>query len=60
MIFNPAVEADLVAHFGESAAGSFLHTQVLVDVATGWTECVADWRQLEFPATTWNSPLFQG
>ena len=35
------LEADLVAHCGESAAGSFVHTLVLVDVATGWTECVA-------------------
>ena len=52
------VEADLVAHCGESAAGSFLHTLVLVDVATGWTECVADWRQLEFPATTNGIPRF--
>ena len=41
------VEADLVAHCGESAAGSFLHTLVLVDVATGWTECVALLRRSE-------------
>ncbi|MEO7272693.1 MAG: DDE-type integrase/transposase/recombinase [Vicinamibacterales bacterium] len=35
------VEADLVAHGGDTAAGSFVHTLVLTDIATGWTECVA-------------------
>ena len=35
------VEADLVAHGGETSAGSFVHTLVLTDIATGWTECVA-------------------
>jgi hypothetical protein len=34
------VEADFVAHAGTSAAGSFVQTMVLTDVATGWTECV--------------------
>jgi hypothetical protein len=34
------MEADLVGHGGESVAGSFAHTLVLTDVATGWTECV--------------------
>lgn len=34
-------EADLVAHCGESMTGSFAHTLVLTDVATGWTECLA-------------------
>jgi hypothetical protein len=34
------VEADLVAHCGESADGFFLNTLVTVDVATGWTECM--------------------
>ena len=33
------VEADLVAHSGPSAAGSFVQTLVLTDIATGWTEC---------------------
>jgi hypothetical protein len=33
------VEADLVAHSGPSARGSFVHTLVLTDIATGWTEC---------------------
>ena len=39
---NPSpgfVEADLVAHSGPSASGSFVQTLVLTDVATGWTEC---------------------
>jgi len=33
------VEADLVAHSGPSAHGSFVQTVVLTDIATGWTEC---------------------
>jgi hypothetical protein len=33
------VEADLVAHSGPSACGSFVQTLVLTDIATGWTEC---------------------
>jgi len=34
------VEGDLVAHCGTQAAGSFVHTLTLTDIATGWTECV--------------------
>jgi hypothetical protein len=33
------VEADLVAHSGSVAKGSFVQTLVLTDIATGWTEC---------------------
>ena len=33
------VEADLVAHSGPVAKGSFMQTLVLTDIATGWTEC---------------------
>lgn len=33
------MEADLVAHSGPSASGSFVQTLTLTDVATGWTEC---------------------
>lgn len=33
------MEADLVAHSGPSARGSFVQTLTLTDVATGWTEC---------------------
>lgn len=35
------VEIDLVAHCGNSTAGSYLCTLDLVDLATGWTECAA-------------------
>jgi hypothetical protein len=34
------MEADLVAHSGETVAGSFVHTLVVTDIASGWTECV--------------------
>ncbi len=33
-------EADLVAHSGPRATGSFIQTLVLTDIATGWTECM--------------------
>jgi hypothetical protein len=33
-------EVDMVAHGGISVAGSFNQTLTMVDVATGWTECV--------------------
>ncbi|ASY65934.1 Mobile element protein (plasmid) [Sinorhizobium sojae CCBAU 05684] len=33
------VEADLVAHCGPSARGSFIQTLVLTVIATGWAEC---------------------
>jgi hypothetical protein len=33
------VEADLVAHSGPVAKGSFVQTLTLTDIATGWTEC---------------------
>jgi hypothetical protein len=33
-------EVDMVAHGGTSAAGSFIQTLTMVDVATGWTECL--------------------
>ncbi len=35
------MEADLVAHSGGSMEGSIVHSFVLTDVATGWTECIA-------------------
>ena len=34
------VEVDFVAHCGTSAAGSFVQTMVLTDVATWWAECL--------------------
>ena len=33
-------EADLVAHCGTNASGSFLYSFVLTDIATGWVECL--------------------
>jgi len=35
------VEMDLVAHCGETVEGPYLNTLTVVDVSTGWTECVA-------------------
>ena len=35
------VEADLVAHSGDTMAGSMAHTLTLTDIASGWTECIA-------------------
>ncbi len=37
------VEIDLVAHCGASAAGLYLNTLNVVDVATGWSECLGVW-----------------
>ncbi len=34
-------ETDLVHHCGESAAGEYIHTLQLIDIATGWSERVA-------------------
>jgi len=34
------MEADLVAHSGPSAGGSFVQTLTLTDVATGWRSCL--------------------
>src|ERR1035437_6765264 len=35
------LEVDMVVHCGARAEGSFVHTLVLTDVESGWTECVA-------------------
>ncbi|MCA1607603.1 MAG: transposase family protein, partial [Acidobacteria bacterium] len=35
------MEMDLVAHCGGRLEGSFVHTLVLTDIASGWTECIA-------------------
>ncbi len=35
------LEIDLVTHCGPRTEGSFVHTLVLTDVVSGWTECVA-------------------
>jgi hypothetical protein len=34
-------EVDLVHHSGPSSSGEYIHTLVMVDVATGWCECAA-------------------
>ncbi len=42
--FRPGfLEADTVAHCGESLSGMFAYTVDLVDIATGWTEQRAVW-----------------
>ncbi len=33
-------EIDMVAHGGTSVAGSFIQTLTMMDIATGWTECL--------------------
>ena len=38
-----ALQADLVAHCGESTEGFYLTTLTSVDVATGWTVCESVW-----------------
>lgn len=38
-----SVQADLVLHCAESTQGFYLATLVVVDVATGWTECEPTW-----------------
>jgi hypothetical protein len=35
------MEADLVAHCGETTKGQFLHTLTMTDIFTGWTEVAA-------------------
>jgi hypothetical protein len=35
------MEMDLVVHCGTRTVGSFVHTLVLTDVVSGWTECIA-------------------
>jgi hypothetical protein len=37
------IEADTVAHCGESAAGSFVNTLTMTDLYSGWTENRATW-----------------
>jgi hypothetical protein len=42
--FRPGfIEADTVAHCGESLSGMFIYTIDTVDIATGWTEQRAVW-----------------
>jgi hypothetical protein len=37
------MEADTVAHCGNSLAGNFIWSLTLTDIHTGWTECRATW-----------------
>jgi hypothetical protein len=37
------MEADTVAHCGNSMAGDFIWSLTLTDIHTGWTECRATW-----------------
>ena len=35
------LEMDMVVHCGKSTAGSYLHSLVLTDIASGWTDAIA-------------------
>lgn len=37
------IEADTVAHCGNSLQGDFVWSLTMTDIATGWTECRATW-----------------
>jgi len=39
------VEADTVAHCGNSLAGNFVWSLTMTDILTGWTECRATWNK---------------
>lgn len=39
------VEADTVAHCGNSLAGDFAWSLTMTDIVTGWTECRATWNK---------------
>lgn len=39
------MEADTVAHCGDSLAGNFVWSLTLTDILTGWTECRATWNK---------------
>jgi hypothetical protein len=39
------MEADTVAHCGNSLAGDFIWSLTLTDILTGWTECRATWNK---------------
>lgn len=41
------VEMDLVAHCGETTAGQYLNTLTVVDICTGWTECLAVYQKTQ-------------
>jgi len=39
------IEADTVAHCGDSLAGDFVWSLTMTDLCTGWTECRATWNK---------------
>ncbi len=39
------IEADTVAHCGNSLAGDFARSLTMTDILTGWTECRATWNK---------------
>lgn len=39
------IEADTVAHCGNSLAGDFVWSLTMTDILTGWTECRATWNK---------------
>ena len=41
------VEMDLVAHCGDTTEGQYLNTLTVVDVSTGWTECLPVFRHTQ-------------
>lgn len=41
------VEMDLVAHCGETTAGQYLNTLTVVDISTGWIECLAVYQKTQ-------------
>ena len=41
------VEMDLVAHCGETTTGQYLNTLNVVDISTGWTECLAVYQKTQ-------------
>ncbi len=41
------MEMDLVVHCGTRTQGSFPHTLVLTNVASGWTECIVECFRVE-------------
>jgi hypothetical protein len=41
------VEMDLVAHCGDTTAGQYLNTLTVVDISTGWTECLAVYQKTQ-------------
>ena len=40
-------EIDLVAHCGDTTEGQYLNTLTVVDISTGWTECLATFQRTQ-------------